>query len=502
MKNLSTILPLAVSTSAAMAAMTASAQDAMPPPNVILIMTDDQGYADLGIRSVLKDVKTPNLDRLAASGVLFTDGYVTSPQCSPSRAGLMTGRYQQRFGFDSISEGPLPLEERTIAERLRGAGYATGMSGKWHLDPNVFCAEWAKREHPDLVIRQGRIHGWDQLTDKHIHPYGPGQRGFDDYYWGEMQHYRRNFDREGKSLDPAGEAEVTEDYRLDVQSEAALAFLRRHAEKPFFLYLAHYGPHVPLIAPEKYLARFPGEMPERRRTALAMISAIDDGIGRILDFLEEKNLRDNTLIIFLSDNGAPLGAQVGPPMDDFRPVSSYEGMWDGSRNDPLRGEKGMLAEGGIRVPFLMSWPARLPQGVVVEQPVISLDVTATINAAAGLPPDPAFDGINLLPLLSAAQPAVWPERDLFWRFWRQTAVRSGDWKYLHAGDYNLLFNLKDDPEEAKNVAEENPDIVRSLRSKLEKWNHELTPPGLPDKPLGTQEIPWFGHYFGPARNSP
>jgi arylsulfatase A-like enzyme len=463
-------------------------------PNFIVIFTDDQGYADLGAYGLRDDVKTPNLDRLAREGVLFTDGYITAPQCSPSRAGLLTGRYQQRFGFDSISEGPLPLEEKTIADRLRAAGYATGMVGKWHLEPNHVCVAWAQRQDPPLeMLRPGVV----KLPRELELAYGPGPRGFRDFYWGYEDRYWRNYDLEGRSLAPGGEAHTTKNYRIKEQTEAALAFLRRQDADPFFLYLPYYAPHVPLVAPEEYLARFPGDMPERRRTALAMIAAVDDGIGRILDQLDEKGVRENTLIFFASDNGAPLGAhEEGVPMQDVLPVDKPGPAWDGSRNDPLAGEKGMLAEGGIRVPFLASWPDRIAPGTVWKKPVMALDIAATINAAAGLPPDPLMDGIDLLPLLAAGE-AKAPARDLFWRFWSQAAVRSGDWKFLRAGqDRKMLFDLARDRSEQKNVIAEHPDIAAELEVKLAAWTGELSPPGLPDRPLNGQEQAWYDFYFG------
>jgi arylsulfatase A-like enzyme len=457
-------------------------------PNVIVIFSDDQGWTDLGIRGLRTDIKTPHLDQLARDGILFTDGYVTAPQCSPSRAGLLTGRYQERFGLDSISDLPLPLAEQTIADRLRNAGYVTGMAGKWHLS-------FAKT----VVLK-----GSETPEEKAEMPFAPGARGFDDFFWGNWYDYWANYSLDGKSLKPEGEAIKTDpkndkDYFLDVQTDAALAFIRRHAdsEKPFFFYLNYLAPHTPLLATKKYLDRFPGNMPERRRTALAMMSAVDDGVGRIIGLLEEKELRENTIIVYISDNGAPLGVTEGSPFTDVMPTWNPAGIWDGSLNEPLRGEKGMLSEGGIRVPFIMSWPAHLPKGLVYREPVISLDVTATINTAAGLPPDSKLDGINLVPYLTDSKVPA-PKRDLFWRFWDQTAVRSGDWKLLVAGDYKLLFNLKDDKEETRNVITEHPELAKMLEQKLAAWNGEMQPPGIPRKPLNAPEAKWYPYYFGDA----
>ncbi len=256
-------------------------------PNIVVIFTDDWGHGDVGVHGVLDDIKTPHLDRLAKDGALFTNGYVTSPQCAPSRAGLITGRYQARFDFDFIGLGPLPLEEMTIAQRLQKADYVTGMVGKWHLEPTAPDVRWASDHHPEL-IENGRI---VSLPYEAIAPYLPGKRGFQEFYWGFHSPYFTNFDREGRDRTKEGKWEATEDYRIAVKTEAALAFIERNKTKPFFLYVAYASPHVPLEAPKEYLDRFPGEMPERRRYALAMMAAMDDGIGEIVAALEAADLR-------------------------------------------------------------------------------------------------------------------------------------------------------------------------------------------------------------------
>jgi arylsulfatase A-like enzyme len=454
-------------------------------PNVIVIFSDDQGYADLGLHNLRKDIKTPHLDALARSGVLFTEGYITSPQCTPSRAGLLTGRYQQRFGLDSISEAPLPLKEQTLAERLQRAGYATGMAGKWHLSmPGTVTL--GTGETPEA--RAAEL------------PFTPGARGFEDFFWGNWYDYWANYAPDGRALDREGEAvkydhQKDENYYTDLKTEAALSFIRRQDQKPFFFYLPYLAPHTPLLATREYLDRFPGEMAERRRMALAMMSAIDDGVGRIMALLEEKGMRENTIIFYISDNGAPLGANLDQHLADIMPTHNPEGIWDGSLNEPLRGEKGMLSEGGIRVPFLMSWPAHVPAGTVLRQPVIALDVAPTVLAAAGLPADPGLDGMDLLPYVDGRGTAM-PERDLFWRFWGQTAVRSGDWKLILAGDYKLLFNLKDDLGETKNVIGEQAGLAKALEKNLAAWNDEMKPPGIPRKPLNEQERKMYLYHFG------
>ena len=459
-------------------------------PSIIMLFADDWGYGDLGLFRNLSDVKTPHLDRLSEQGVLFTDAYITAPQCSPSRAGLLTGRYQQRFGFDSIPDCPLPLNQSTIADRLKSAGYVTGMVGKWHLEPNALSLKWARKHQPGGILGR-RVRVRRDLAM----PFFPGARGFNEFFMGQSRRYWCNFDLAGNDLERDGQVVEKPQFRVDVQTEAGLAFIRRNRSQPFFLYLAYYAPHVPLEAPDRYLDRFPGRMPERRRTGLAMINAVDEGVGRIRQLLRDEGIADNTLIMFTSDNGAPLGAHAGQVMADILPVDKPGPAWDGSRNDPLTGEKGMLAEGGIRVPMIWSWPARLPVGKTVSDPVISLDMTASALAAAGVSDRSGLDGVDLIPCLTGEveTPA---ERDLYWRFWSQAAIRSGDWKYIVTGSgRELLFNLRRDKEERHSVLAEQREHGAAMREKLSHWADQLRPPGLPSTPLNRQEMRWYGHYF-------
>jgi arylsulfatase A-like enzyme len=471
------------------------AQAAGTKPNLIIILTDDQGYADLSVQGVVGDVRTPHIDRMAREGVRLTSGYITAPQCSPSRAGLITGRYQQRFGFDSIPDCPLPLEEITIAERLREAGYVSGHVGKWHLDPNPLATRWIRQHLPDQAANaRNRI----TIPEPLRRAYSPLAQGFDDCFAGETTGYFATYDLEGRSLSPQGQRVVTRGrYRIDVQTEAALAFLRRHHQRPFFLYLNYYGPHVPLEATPKYLDRFPGEMPERRRYALAMMSAIDDGVGRILAALGDYGIDGRTLVAFTSDNGAPLQIHK----EDKKPVDLISADWDGSLNEPWIGEKGMLTEGGIRVPFVLRWPGTLPAGRVYDQPVISLDLAATAVAMAGLPADGQLDGVNLIPFLTGEKPGP-PDRALYWRFWNQAAIRAANWKYLKVGDsHEFLFDLGSDAHETQNLLGAHPDVARRLRTLLGEWTAQLPPPTETVR-VPRQEARWYGHYLGiptPAR---
>jgi arylsulfatase A-like enzyme len=456
-------------------------------PNIIVILTDDMGWADLGVQQVETDLKTPHLDALAAAGVRCTSGYITSPQCSPSRAGLITGRHQQHYGIDTIPDVPLPTEAVTLAERLGPAGYRSGFVGKWHLEPNVTCTAWFAEELPKLATlppKQRRI------PMPKILRYSPAAQGFDEFFWGELKNYRANFALDGSDLEPAGEAiSMPEDFRIDVQTRAAVTFIERNHAEPFYLHIGYYGPHTPLEATRKYLDRFPGKMPERRRYALAMLAAIDDGVGEIMQKLEQHGLEKNTLVIFTSDNGAPL--KITKPDS---PVNSDPGGWDGSLNTPWVGEKGMLSEGGIRVPMIFSWRGTLPAGKVYQHPVSSLDFAATANAIAGLPAAPELDGVNLLPFLTGRDTAA-PHARLHWRFWNQAAIREGRWKYLSAGGTGFLFDLEADAHERKNLIADHPERAAALRNKLAEWTAQFKPPGIPDRPRNDQESAWYHHYF-------
>ena len=459
-------------------------------PNIIIVFTDDWGYGDLGVFRNRSDVKTPHLDELSQQGVLFTDAYITAPQCSPSRAGLLTGRYQQRFGFDAIPDGPLPLNQTTIADRLQKVGYVTGMVGKWHLEPNALSLKWARKKQPK-EIRGRRVKVRRELTL----PFLPHARGFEEFFMGQSRRYWCNFDLAGNGLKRDGRFVDEPRFRVDVQTDAGLAFIARNKSRPFFLYLAYYAPHVPLEATKKYLDRFPGEMPERRRTGLAMINAVDEGVGRITKLLRDEGIAENTLLMFTSDNGAPLGAHTGQFMADILPVEEPGAAWDGSRNDPLTGEKGMLAEGGIRVPMIWSWPAGLPKGKTISNPVISLDMTASALAAAGVRDPSGIDGIDQVPYLTGkiAPPT---DRDLYWRFWNQAAIRSGNWKYIvTGGGRELLFNLHHDKQERHNLLAEQRDRAAAMRTRLSQWADQLHPPGLPSDPPNGQETRWYKHYF-------
>lgn len=391
-------------------------------PNVIIILTDDQGYADVGFNGC-KDIPTPNIDRIAKNGVVFTSGYVSYAVCAPSRAGLITGRYQDRFGY---SRNPLyrpfdasiglPLSEQTLPELLQRNGYNTMGIGKWHLGVHE------------------KFRPWNRGFNEFFGFLGGGHRYLPEDYTilnqdsakNEGESYRTKLIRNEKV------AEENE-YLTDALSREAVSFIERNKQQSFFLYLAYNAPHAPLQATEKYVSRFDHIKNPKRKTYAAMVSAVDDGVGRVLDKLQQLNLTENTIVIFLSDNG-------GPESDN------------GSDNGILRAGKGSLFEGGIRVPFAIQWPRQIKANTKYEQPVISLDIFATIAANIGKisTPKNELDGVNLLPYLKGTKHGS-PHEYLFWRLYDQKSYavlhQSGIKQVIIRDSSFNLYNLKADIEE-------------------------------------------------------
>lgn len=423
-----------------------TAQAETTRPNIVIVFTDDHGYADLGIHGADPDVRTPNLDQLAGEGVLFTRGYTTAPQCIPSRAGLMAGRHQNAFGLDDNLGGPLSHDEYTIAERLRDAGYVTGMVGKWHLEIgfNENNQPYSSRDH---------------LPDRH---------GFEEIFAGYLGRYHATFDLAGTDLGPEPQVVIDPHYRIDIQTRAALAFLDRRTEdtRPFFLYLAYFAPHSPMEDPPQYMARMEHVEEYERRMALASILAVDDGVGLIREKLAAMGQTENTLFFFISDNGAPLRARA----------------YIGSRNSPLVGEKGMQSDGGQRVPYLLAWPGTIPSQVFSEA-VSTLDATATSLAVAGAPTDAKIEGVNLMPWLLKQQDG--PVHDaLYWRWRSQAAILSGQWKFIRLGDESrYLFDLRTVGQETAetNQIDQYPEIAERLENQLRAHADTWATPGLPDQ---------------------
>lgn len=403
-------------------------------PNIILIVADDQGYADLGVQGAT-DIKTPNIDSLAASGTRFTNGYVSCAVCSPSRAGMSTGMYQTRFGHE-VNPGPdaaenfgLPTDQKTLAAYLKSAGYVTGAVGKWHLGNREECR--------------------------------PLHRGFDSYFGflGGAHAYVKPVREKGLNVVRRDDTPITETrYLTYAFNQEATDFIEKNKAKPFFLYLAYNAIHTPLQEAPNQADRFPNIADPRRRTMATMLAAMDDGVGRVLKTLRDNGLEDNTLIFYISDNGGPTFGNT-------------------SRNTPLSGYKGQLLEGGIRIPFIVRWKSKLPEGKVYEKPVISLDILPTALAAAGTKPaaSPAIDGVNLLPFLQGQDKGT-PHDKLFWRFGQQYAVRAGDWKLLKMGNAApQLFNLASDIAETSDLVSQNKAKAQELQQAYEAFNKGNVP---------------------------
>lgn len=441
---------------------------AQKKPNIILIYSDDHGWADLGAQGVNKDIKTPNLDAMAKDGVLFSHGYVTAPQCVPSRAGVLSGIYQQKIGVEQNGDPSMALSVITIPERLKEAGYVSCQVGKWHLD---------NPEGKNAKAKAGD-------NSKPTAAFQPKDQGFDEYYNGQMNTIQASHDFKGNKLEPGNNRITDNRFRCVWQADAGMQFIKRHANKdPFFLYLAFFTPHVPLESPEPWFSKTPTDLPLERRQALAMIAAMDEGIGNLRKTLKEEGIEKNTIIFFIGDNGAPL-----------RP-----GAWNGSLNLPLTGEKGMLTDGGIRTPFLAVWPGTFPAGKVYDPAVSSLDVAATALAVAGLPKD-NLDGVNILPFVSGKSKGN-PHEALFWRWRSQAAVLSGKYKFVMVGpDEKYLFDTTIADGETKNLIKSQPKIATDLEAKLMTWNATLPAPGLP-RPTNLADDKFFDFHVEKNENS-
>ncbi len=412
---------------------------AAPKPNILLIVSDDHGYADAGFQGS-KQIPTPHLDQLAASGLRCTSGYVTHPFCSPTRAGLMTGRYQQRFGhehnprFDptDASEG-LPLTEKLLPEYLRPVGYVTGWVGKWHLGATP-------PHHPE---KRGFAETFGFI--------GGGHR-FINWETKPAVEYQVPIERNGQPV------QLKEHLTTALGHEAA-DFVKRHQSEPWFLYMAFNAPHTPNEPTPERLARFASIADPKRRAYAAQVSLLDDAIGDILTSVKDTGQEQRTLVFFFSDNGGPIEP-------------------NGSINFPLREKKGTTYEGGVRVPFLISWPGTLPAGRDYPQPVCSVDVMATALSVAGvpMPADKKYDSVNLLPFLKGENSGA-PHDRLYWRSDSRLAVHEGEWKLVrNAGQPDELFNLSSDVGEKNDLATAEPAVVKRLSAALEAWNKELIAP--------------------------
>ena len=411
-------------------------------PNILLIVADDQGYADVGFQGC-KDIPTPHLDRLAREGLRCTSGYVTHPFCSPTRAALMTGRYQQRFGHENNPfydpndhrEG-LPLSEKLLPEHLRDAGYVTGWVGKWHLGA---APEFSplKRGFTETF---GFIGGGHRYINWQANP---------------AVEYLVPIERNGKPVD-------VKDHLTVAFGREASAFVRRHTTDPWFLYLAFNAPHTPLEPTPERVARFASIADPKRRAYAAQVSLMDDAIGEALTALRDTGQDKRTLVFFFSDNGGPI----------------MPGGWNGSSNKPLRGGKGEVYDGGIRVPFVVSWPGRMLAGKDYAPAVSSLDVFATALACAGvpMPTNRTYDSVNLLPFLGGEKPGE-PHDRLFWRAHQLWAMRAGLSKLVRKQHAPAeMYDLAADIGETRNLADVQAEKAKELGLALDEWDKELAPP--------------------------
>jgi arylsulfatase A-like enzyme len=414
-------------------------------PNIIIILADDLGYGDIGVYGCT-DIPTPNIDALARNGVMCTSGYVSCSQCAPSRAGLLSGRYQNEFGREAneeIDAQGIPSGINLFGDYMKKAGYLTGMVGKWHL---------------------GEMEG--------SHPL---ERGFDYFFGflggGSFYFPPGNEESINKIYEGTQRAIVT-NYLTDAFGDKAVSFINTAADRPFFLYLSFNAPHTPLQAPQEYIDKFGHIADPERKIYAGMVSSMDDNIAKVMDALKEKGIEENTLVFFLSDNGGP------------KPVGKAK---NGSSNTPLRGYKGDILEGGVRVPFIAQWEGGIPAGTIIDSPVFSLDLIPTAMAFAGISPDPAsgLDGKNILPILRGDEES---EREMTWRFplrigYDNWGIRKDGWKLVsetlldasgRANGYKVgLYNLNDDIAESNDLSEEVPEKKQELLDIYENWNRTL-----------------------------
>ncbi|AWV99281.1 sulfatase-like hydrolase/transferase [Arcticibacterium luteifluviistationis] len=402
-------------------------------PNIIVILTDDQGWADVGFNGCT-DIPTPNLDRLAKEGIIFNNAYVSHPYCSPSRAGLLTGRYQARFGHDcnipykeeNDATSGTPLSEKMIPEALKPLGYRSAAIGKWHLG-----------DHPDLH---------------------PTQQGFDHWfgfpggamnYWGTSKSPIQTIYRNGV---PVPETELS--YLTDDFTNETISFIKADSPEPFFIYLAYNAPHAPDHVTNQYLEKTKHIEYGGRNIYAAMVNAVDAGVGRIDSTLIANGQKENTIIVFLSDNG---------------------GRIEHADNRPNRGHKGMLFEGGIKVPFFITYPEKLKGDQTYSEIISSLDLFPTFLDLAGgnVKSEKQLDGVNLTPFLQNKTKSK-PHNELFWRSVGgfEYAVRKDNYKLYKSAykDKTLLFDLDKDPWERQDISDSNPKIMANLESDYRVWD--------------------------------
>jgi len=411
-------------------------------PNIVVILSDDQGYADISFNPLHpKEVNTPNLDALAREGTFFTNAYISGNVCSPSRAGIMTGRYQQRCGIYTAGEGGsgLPLDQTIFPQFLKSAGYVCGAFGKWHLG----------------------------LTEE----YNPHARGF-DYFFGFLGRGAHDYFALSNPQSPIyRNFDIIQEkgYLTNRLTDEAVSFIKRSKSKPFFVYLAYNAVHSPREAPPADIEKFhTGDAV--RDTLMAMLLHLDNGVGKVVNTLKDEGLWNNTLLVFLTDNGGAPGMHAN--------------------NAPLHGHKAQNYEGGIRTPFIVSWPAKFKGSRKIDTPVIAMDILPTALDAAGIksaPPKP-FDGKSMLPLLENKTKSI--HENLFWSQGGESgewAVRAKDWKMVVHKDNYELYNLKNDPSEISNLAKDHADKVKEISDLYYSWLDGMMKPMKQDSKKWTPQ---------------
>lgn len=437
--------------------LTTVGQSAEPAkPNIILILADDLGYGDIGAYGC-RDINTPNLDQLAESGIRLTDGYVSMPFCGPSRAGLMTGRYQQRSGFwknppiqpESRFIG-LDIEEETLGDVFTRAGYRTAAFGKWHLGASEFFHP-NNRGFSEFYGFLGGGHHYFPIEYSKIMENWANKR---NPPVSELYGYVTPLEINGIDLPPQ------EGYLTDLLTKQTISFVKQARQSPFFIYLAYNAPHVPLEAPVEYLDKYKHIGNENRRKYAAMVDNLDWNVGQLLATLDELGLRKNTLVVFLSDNGGPTHS--------------------GADNGPLRGQKGQVTEGGVRVPFIFNWPNRIPSGKEINVPISSLDLLPTFAALAGVEPaGKPLDGVNILPWLHGDAEGI-PHECFFWENTdvHQMGMREGDLKLfrLRENESWKLFNLAADIGEKNDLSGKMPEKTKAMAAECDAWWSNMPSP--------------------------
>ncbi len=431
-------------------------------PNIVLIFVDDMGYGDPGCYGG-EVISTPNIDALAEAGLRFTEGYTISPVCGPSRVGLLTGMQPSRIGVywnPDMGAVRLPEGHSLFPEVLRAAGYTTGLVGKWNLN------------NPK----------WDPMPADRVFDKTYDVMVWEGDYWPDRQGIYRgvadgNFGS-SKINGTWGPEKDGDEYLTNRLTRHACEFIAEQSEQPFFLYLAYNAPHSPLQGWKEHLPKLQGIQGEAQKLYASMVMAVDEGVGKVIEELERMKLRENTLIVFASDNGPAVTNFKGLP--DAWPRDEMLGSTGG-----LKGKKGTFFEGGIRVPLIFHWPARFTEPAVFDTAVTTLDLFPTFCAVAGakVSQETHLDGLNLMPFLYPNS-ADFPERELFWFSGPSGAVRQGDWKLVFEKKSVVgLYNLAEDPAEAYDLAEKNPEIADRLFARVRDWRRQVPPPVTPRKNL-------------------